>query len=171
MKKETIKGIIIGVISSLIASGLIYFFTKEWIWNYNIPLWICLVLTILVYLLFKLTGYLRFKHRLQHILSEYREGYIGNTYPYTWEFRKSKGEYNVYGYEPYQIRIKDETKERLSQPNVYVFDGHDVPEVALKRYIQLQIVYAMNNDIRTYIMPTLEYLHFTQDSQKHQIIY
>ncbi len=166
MKKEIITGIIIGVISSLIALGL----TKEWLWNYKITLWIYLVLAIFVYLLFRLISYLRFKHKLHNVLSEYREGNIGNSYSYTWEFKKSKGLYNVYGYEPYNIQIKDETKEGLSKRNTYV-NGHSVPEIMLKRYIQLQIVYMMNKDIRSYIEPTLEYLHFTQDSQKHQILY
>lgn len=92
---------------------------------------------------------------------------LGNT----WEYKKSTGPYNVYGYEPYNIRIKDATNEMISKPNTYVFSGHNVSEDTLKRYIQLQIVYMMNQRLQAFILPTLEYLNYTQDSQKHQIIY
>jgi len=106
MNRENIKGLVIGVIGSLIASGIIYFFTKEW----------------------------------------------------------------LYGYEPYNIKIKDETKEKLSIPNTYVC-GHDVPEDALKRFIQLSVIYMMNKRLQAFILPTLEYLNYTQDSRKHKILY
>ncbi len=29
----------------------------------------------------------------------------------------------------------------------------------------------MNKNLQAFILPTLEYLNYTQDSQKHQIIY
>ena len=165
MEKETIKGIIIGVISSLIASGVVYIFTKELLWNYNLPLWIWLSITVGIYLIYKLTLYIIFKWRLNNILSEYKEGAIGDSFPYTWEYKKSKGPYSIYGYEPYNIKIKEETKEYLSKPNTYVC-GHDVREEALKRFIQVQIVWMMNKKIQPYLLPTLQYLNFTQDSQK-----
>ena len=170
MEKETIKGIVIGVISSLIASGIIYFFTKEWLWNYNLPLWIWLSITVGIYLIYKLTQYIIFKWRLDNIISEYKEGTIGDSFPYTWEYKKSKGPYSIYGYEPYNIKIKEETKESLSKPNTYVC-GHDVREEALKRFIQVQIVWMMNKKIQPYLLPTLQYLNYTQDSQRHELIY
>ena len=170
MNKETIKGVIIGVISSLIASGILYSITKEWLWNYDFPIWLWLSVTIVVYLIYKLSKYLIFRKRLNDILSEYKEGFIGDSFPYTWEYKKSNGPYNVYGYEPYNVKIKEETKEKLSKPNTYIC-GHDVPEDTLKRYIQLSIIYMMNKELKTFILPTLEYLNYTQDSQKHKIIY
>lgn len=170
MNKETIKGIIIGIISSLIASGIIYFCTKEWLWNYHIPIWIWLTISVAVYGLYEGISYLKHVRRLKGILSEFKECAIGDSFPYTWEYKKGNGPYSVYGYEPYNIKIKEETKEKMSKPNTYVC-GHDVSEDTLKRFIQLYVVYRMNKDLRPYIQLSLEYLNYTQDSQKHQILY
>ncbi|WP_298071814.1 hypothetical protein [uncultured Bacteroides sp.] len=170
MNKETIKGVIIGVISSLIASGIFYPITKKWLWNYNCPVWLWLSVTVGVCLIYKLIKCLIFRRRLNDILSEYKEGVFGDSFPYTWEYKKSYGPYSVYGYEPYNIKIKEETKEKRSKPDIYLF-GHDVPEDALKRYIQLYVTYKMNKGLQAYILPTLKYLDYTQDSQKHQILY
>lgn len=170
MNRENIKGLVIGVIGSLIASGIIYFFTKEWLWNYKIPVWIWLAASAVVYLVYIIIRWIILKKRLKDILSEYKEGVLGDSFPYTWEYKKSNGPYSVYGYEPYNIKIKDETKEKLSKPNTYVC-GHDVPEDALKRFIQLSVIYMMNKRLQAFILPTLEYLNYTQDSRKHQILY
>lgn len=170
MNRENIKGLVIGVIGSLIASGIIYFFTKEWLWNYKIPVWIWLAASAVAYLVYRIIRWIILKKRLKDILSEYKEGVLGDSFPYTWEYKKSKGPYSVYGYEPYNIKIKDETKEKLSKPNTYVC-GHDVPEDALKRFIQLSVIYMMNKRLQAFILPTLEYLNYTQDSRKHQILY
>lgn len=170
MNRENIKGLVIGVIGSLIASGIIYFFTKEWLWNYKIPVWIWLAASAVAYLVYRIIRWIILKKRLKDILSEYKEGVLGDSFPYTWEYKKSKGPYSVYGYEPYNIKIKDETKEKLSKPNTYVC-GHDVPEDALKRFIQLSVIYMMNKRLQAFILPTLEYLNYTQDSQKHKILY
>lgn len=170
MNRENIKGLVIGVIGSLIASGIIYFFTKEWLWNYKIPVWIWLTASFVVYLVYRIIQWIIFKKRLKDIMSEYKEGVLGDSFPYTWGYKKSKGPYSVYGYEPYNIKIKDETKEKLSKPNTYVC-GHDVPEDTLKRFIQLSVIYMMNKRLQAFILPTLEYLNYTQDSRKHQILY
>lgn len=170
MNRENIKGLVIGVIGSLIASGIIYFFTKEWLWNYKIPVWIWLAASAVAYLVYRIIRWIILKKRLKDILSEYKEGVLGDSFPYTWEYKKSNGPYSVYGYEPYNIKIKDETKEKLSKPNTYVC-GHDVPEDALKRFIQLSVIYMMNKRLQSFILPTLEYLNYTQDSQKHKILY
>lgn len=170
MNRENIKGLVIGVIGSLIASGIIYFFTKEWLWNYKIPVWIWLAASAVVYLVYIIIRWIILKKRLKDILSEYKEGVLGDSFPYTWEYKKSNGPYSVYGYEPYNIKIKDETKEKLSKPNTYVC-GHDVPEDALKRFIQLSVIYMMNKRLQAFILPTLEYLNYTQDSRKHKILY
>lgn len=170
MNRENIKGLVVGVIGSLIASGIVYFFTKEWLWDYKIPVWIWLATTAVVYLVYRIIRWIIFKKRLEDILSEYKEGTLGDSFPYTWEYKKSNGPYSVYGYEPYNIKIKDETKEKLSKPKTYVC-GHDVPEDALKRFIQLSVIYMMNKRLQAFILPTLEYLNYTQDSRKHKILY
>ena len=144
MKKD-IRNTIIGVIGSLIASGILYFFTEEWLWNYNIPVWIWCSLTIGVYFIYKYIKYRNFNKKLNDIISEYKEGAIGSSFPYTWEYKKSNGLYSVYGYEPYNFKVTEETKVMLSEPNAYIMSGHHVPEYVLKRYIQMQIVYMMNN--------------------------
>lgn len=86
MNRENIKGIIIGVIGSLIASGIVYSFTKKWLWNYNIPVWIWLIISFTAYLMYIIIRYLIFKKRLNNIISEYKEGCIGDSFPYTWEY-------------------------------------------------------------------------------------
>ena len=119
----------------------------------------------------KLIKNLIFRSGLNGILSEFKEGCMGDSFPYTWKYKKSKCPYSVYEYEPYNIKIKYETKELLSNPNTFGVCGHDVSEYALKRYIQLFVMYMMNKKLQAYIQPTLEYHSYTQDSQKHQIIY
>lgn len=170
MNRENIKGLVIGVIGSLIASGIVYFFTKEWLWNYKIPVWIWLATSAIVYFVYRIIRWIVFKKRLEDILSEYKEGTLGDSFPYTWEYKKSNSPFSAYGYEPYNIRLKDETKEALSQPNTYVFSGHHLSESTLKRYIQLSIIYMMNKKLQPYLVQSLQFLNYAQDSQKHQIL-
>ena len=93
--KDTIKGIIIGVVSSLIASGIIY----------------DLILL----------------HKIRDVISEYTEGTFGDSYVYTWEFKRNrKGQYNVYGYEATKIALKKPLAE-LSNEHIFTC-GHEVPE-------------------------------------------
>lgn len=56
--KDTIKGIIIGVVSSLIASGIIYGITEKFLWNIQLPLWGWLVLTLVILFAFYLIKHL-----------------------------------------------------------------------------------------------------------------
>ncbi|MDE6083095.1 MAG: hypothetical protein K2G11_01275 [Muribaculaceae bacterium] len=168
--KNDIRNTIMGVIGSLIASGIVYFFTKERLWNYNIPVWLWLSITIGVYLIYKLSKYLIFWSRLKGILSEFKEGNMGDSFPYTWEYKKSKGPYSVYGYEPYNFKVTDETKVMLSEPNVQIFSGHYVPEYVLKRYIQLQIVYKMNKKLQPFLIESLKFLDYAQDAHKHTVL-
>ena len=170
MNRENIKGIVIGVIGSLIASGIVYFFTKEWLWDYKIPVWIWLTVSVGVFLIYRIIRWFILKKRLEDILSEFKEGGLGDSFPYTWEYKKSKGPFSVYGYEPYNIRIKDETKESLSQPHTYVFSGHTLSESTLKRYIQLSIIYMLNKKLQPYLLQSLQFLDYAQNSQKHQIL-
>jgi len=133
-------------------------------------LWIWLLLTLILYFAYKLWKYFMFQYKLHCVLSEYKEGSMGDSYLYTWEYKKSKGNYSVYGYEPYCIRLKYDVKENLSKSNTFIC-GHDVPEDTLKRFIQLNIVCMMNKKLQPTIFPTLEYLNYTQDSSKHGIIH
>ena len=42
---DTVKGILIGVVSGLITSGVVYAITEHFIWNISLPLWIWLAVT------------------------------------------------------------------------------------------------------------------------------
>lgn len=169
MNKE-IKNTIIGVIGGIIANIIWYFFTKEWLWNYNIPVWIWGSLSIGVYVIYKFIQYRKFNKKLHGIISEYKEGMIGSSFPYTWEYRKSKGPYSVYGYEPYNFKVTEETKVMLSEPNARIFSGHYVPDYVLKRYIQIQIVYMMNKKLQPYLKESLQFLNYAQDAYKHKVL-
>ena len=68
MNRENFKGLVIGVIGSLIASGIVYFFTKEWLWNYKIPVWIWLAASSVAYLGYRIIRWIIFKKRLKDIL-------------------------------------------------------------------------------------------------------
>lgn len=170
MNKEIKNTIIIGVICSIIANIIWYFFTKEWLWNYNFPVWLWLSVTAGVYLIYKLIKYLIFRRRLNGILSEFKEGYMGDSFPYIWEYKKSNGPYSVYGYEPYNFKVTEETKVMLSEPNVRIFSGHYIPDDVLKRYIQLQIVYMMNKKLQPYLIHSLQFLNYAQDAHKHNVL-
>ena len=169
MNKEIINTII-GVIGGIIANIIWYFFTKKWLWNYNIPVWIWVSLSIGVYVIYKFIQYRKFNKKLQGIISEYKEGSIGSSFPYTWEYKKSKGPYSVYGYEPYNFKVTEETKVMLSEPNARIFSGHYVPDYVLKRYIQIQIVYMMNKKLQPYLKESLQFLNYAQDEHKHKVL-
>lgn len=81
MNRENIKGLIIGVLGSLIASGIVYFFTKEWLWNYNIPVWIWLTISVTVYLIYSFIRWFIFKKKLGDILSTFKEGGAWGFFP------------------------------------------------------------------------------------------
>ncbi len=169
MNKD-IKNIIIGVFGGVITNILWYFFTKEWLWKYNIPVWIWCALTIGVYLIYKFIKYRNFNKKLNDIISGYKEGVIGESHPYTWEYKQSNGPYSVYGYEPYNFKVTDETKVRLAEPNAINFYGHYVPDYVLKRYKQLQIVYMMNKTIQPYLIPSIQFLNYAQEAHKHKVL-
>lgn len=170
MNREAIKGIIIGVISSLIASGVFYVITKKWLWNILVPLWIWLIICLCFIAIYCLWIYIRRQLRIKNTLSEYRESCFGNSYQYVWEYKQSHGKYSALGYEPYNIRLKDEVKEALSRSNTFVY-GHAVPEDSIKRIIQLTIIFMVDKKMRKVIEPTLKYLHYIEDSQKHPLLH
>ena len=116
MSKETIKGIIVGVISSLIASGIFYSITEKLLWNYNLPVWLWLSVTVGVYMIYKLIKYIIFRRRLNNILSEFKEGRMGDSFPYTWEYNKCKGPYSVYGYDHTTSGLKTKQKNNFLTP-------------------------------------------------------
>lgn len=168
--KDTIKGIIIGVVSSLIASGIIYGVTEKLLWNIHLPLWSWLALTLLIILAFYLIKHLIFLYKVRDIISQYTEGSFGDSYVYTWEFKRNKkGRYSVYGYEATKIALKKPLSELN---NEYAFTyGHEVPEHIIKMMIQLTLISMMEKRLGILLQPTLEYLHWIENSQYHKLLH
>lgn len=151
------KGIITGVISSLIASGIFYFITKRLLWTLQLPLWLWLLLScFLVLFVFSISALVKRK-RIHNAIDEYKEGRFGNSYDYTWGFRKSDGPYSAYGYEAYEIKKKQPLNE-LNNEHTITF-GHEVNEYDAKRIIQLTIVAMVDKKTAKLLQPTIEHLH------------
>ncbi|MEY8590341.1 hypothetical protein AALK14_02675 [Butyricimonas hominis] len=168
--KETIKGIIIGIISSITASGVIYAITERFLWNIRLPLWIWLIVSVGLYLIIRLIKYLVLLYKVRNVVSEYTEGCFGNSYTYMWEFKKCKnGQYSVYGYEPTKIMLKKPLSE-LNNGNIYTY-GHEVPENTIKLIIQLTLICTVDKSMRGKLQSVIEYLHYIENSQYHELIH
>ena len=170
MNREFIQNVAFGVIGSLIASGIIYITTQEWLWNIVVPIWVWLIISLCIITFYYLCIYIRKQCYIKKVLSEYRESCFGDSYPYIWDYKKGYGEYSFWGYEPHNIRIKDSVKESLSKPNTFVY-GHIVPEDSIKRIIQLTVIYMVEKKKRKIIEPTLKYFHYVEDSQMHKLLH
>lgn len=150
---NTIKGILIGVVSSLIATGIVYAITI--VWNISVPVWTWLCITIGVVFLLCFIRHLIVRRRINHIISEYTEGAFGNSYVYTWKYKKSrKGFYSAYGYEATEIHKKayesNENSEILT-----IRQRQEVPEETIKLYVQLMIIANVNKRMGMWIQPMM----------------
>ena len=65
---DTVKGIIIGVVSGLITSGIVYTITKQFIWELSFPLWIWLIVTSGIVALIYLARIVIRKYRVYQLL-------------------------------------------------------------------------------------------------------
>lgn len=168
--KDTIKGIIIGVVSSLIASGIVYGITEKSLWNIQLPLWGWLALSLIIFFAFYLIKHLILLHKIRDIISEYTEGAFGDSYVYTWEFKRNrKGQYSVYGYEATKIALKKPLAE-LNNEHAFTF-GHEVPEYIIKMMIQLTLMSMIEKRLGVLLRPTIEYLHWIENSQCHKLLH
>ena len=77
---DTLKGIIIGVISSLIASGIIYAITESFVWNFPLPLWIWLCISLGIFVLLDAIRKIVICHKVKVFMSEFTEGAFGDSY-------------------------------------------------------------------------------------------
>lgn len=161
------KSILTGVVSSLIAAGICWFTSEKLLWCLSIPLWMWLIVTLIVAIVIILVCSIVKKHRITQAISEYKEGTFGDSYEYTWEYRKSNGPYSVYGYEPYQIRTKRPVAE-LNNEHTITY-GHEVFEDNIKRIIQITIICMVDKKMKDKLQPTLEYLHYIEDSRYHKL--
>lgn len=161
------KGILTGVVSSLIATGIFWFLTEKLLWCLSLPLWIWLIVTLFIANVFFMVCFIVRKHRISHAISEYKEGTFGDSYEYTWEYRKGNGPLSVYGYEPYQIRTKRLLAELNNEHTITL--GHEVSEENIKRIIQITIICMVDIKMKDILQPTLEYLHYLEDSRYHKL--
>lgn len=163
---DTFKGIIIGVISSLIASGIIYAITESFVWEFPLPLWIWLCISLGIFVLIYAIRRIVICYKVKNFISEYTEGAFGDSYVYTWKYKRTrKGQYSAYGYEATDIRTKTPIAELNFIP------GHEVPETTIKMIIQLLIIANVDKKNGAKLQSVLEYLYWTEDSSKHRLLH
>ena len=167
---DTFKGIIIGVISSLIASGIVYAITESFVWNFSLPLWIWLCISLGIFVLIYAIRKIVIYHKVKSFISEYTEGAFGDSYVYTWKYKRSrKGQYSAYGYEATDIRTKTPLSE-MNNGKTITF-GHEVPETTIKMIIQLLIIANVDKKMGKQLKNVIEYLYWTEDSSKHRLLH
>ena len=167
---DTIKGIIIGIVSSLIASGIMYFITKQLLWNLALPIWLWLVISLEIVLLIYIIRIAIREYRVYHLVSEFNEGVLGDSFVYTWRYKRSKnGFYSAYGYEATDIHTKKPLYE-MNNDRVHTC-GHEVPEETLKMFIQLILIANIDKKMGKKLKPVLEHLHWVENSQMHQLLH
>ena len=167
---DTFKGIIIGVISSLIASGIIYAITESFVWEFPLPLWIWLCISLVIFVLIYAIRKIVIYHKVKNFISEYTEGAFGDSYVYTWKYKRTrKGQYSAYGYEATDIRIKTSLSEMNNGKTITL--GHEVPETTIKMIIQLLIIANVDKKKGVKLKSVLEYLYWTEDSSKHRLLH
>ena len=98
--------------------------------------------------------------KIQKVLKEYKEGSFGDSYIYTWEYKKGNGKYSIYGYEPCGIRLSRPLSE-LNNEHTITY-GHEVSEENIKRIIQLSIFAMVDKTAKEKLMPTIDYLLYTE---------
>lgn len=162
---ELLKDIIIGIISGLITTSIIRI-----TWNATIPLWAWLLSTILLILLIYLIKYIVQKIRVNRFISEFTECSLGDSCVYKWKYKRNrKGRYSAYGYEATDIQKKTLPSETNNE-KVFIC-GHDVSEETIKLFVQLCMLATIDKKMSGKLKPTLEYLNWIEDSQKHQLLH
>ncbi len=167
---DTVKGIIIGVVSGLITSGIVYTITKQFIWELSFPLWMWLIVTSGIVALIYLARIVIRKYRVYNLVSEFNEGVLGDSFVYTWRYKRSKnGFYSAYGYEATDIHTKKPLDE-MNNDRVHTC-GHEVPEETIKMFIQLILIANIDKKMGEKLKPILEYLNWTENSQIHKLLH
>lgn len=167
---DTFKGIIIGVISSLIASGIIYAIAESFVWEFLLPLWIWLCISLGILVLIYAIRKIVICYKVKNFISEYTEGAFGDSYIYTWKYKRTrKGQYSAYGYEATDIRTKKPLAEMNNDRTITL--GHEIPEETIKMIIQLLIIANIDKKKGSQLKNVLKYLDWTEDSSKHQLLH
>ena len=79
------------------------------------------------------------------------------------------GQYSVYGYEATKIALKKPLPE-LNNEHTFTC-GHEVPEQIIKMMIQLTLISMIKQRLGVLLRPTLEYLHWIENSQYHKLLH
>lgn len=163
MRNNLATNILIGIGSGLVTNLILFVLSKYHVLNVTLPLWVYLIITCLGYGIFVLVLYVIKYNKIQQVLKEYKEGSFGDSYVYTWEYKKSKGKYSIYGYEPCSIRLMRPLSE-LNNEHTITY-GHEVSEENIKRIIQLSIFAMVDKTAKEKLMPTIDYLLYTETMQ------
>lgn len=167
---DIVKGILIGVVSGLITSGIVYAITERIIWNVSLPLWIWLAISSGMTLLIFIVRALIREYRVYSLVSEFTEGRFGNSFEYTWKFKRSRhGYYRAYGYEATDIHTRKPLVDMNNERVVTI--GHEVPEETIKMILQLWLIASVDKKMGERLKPVLEYLNWVEDSQKHVLLH
>lgn len=162
------KDIIIGVTGGLVTFCITSTLTK--IWDIQLPLWIWSIVLVGALILGYVIHYMIFRYRVKIIISEFTESAFGDSFVYTWKYKKkTNGRYGAYGYEPTEIHTKKSLSE-MNNERVYTC-GHEVPEDTIKLFIQLNVIIKVNKTMGKKLLPLLEYLHWTESSQRHNLLH
>lgn len=163
---ETLNEIIIGIVSSLMTTGIIYILGC----NVTLPLWIWFASTVVLLLFIFFIKWIVKKRRIKNFISEFTECSLGNSYVYTWKYKRSKhGIHSAYGYEATDIHTKNSLNEMNNEKTITF--GHEVPEETIKMFIQLVLIANIEKNMGEKLKSVLDYLNWSEDSQKHQLLH
>lgn len=108
-------------------------------------------------------------YRVRRIISEFTESAFGDSFVYTWKYKKAQMDVIVH---------MDTNRQRFAQKNFIRNEyervhtcGHEVPEDTIKLFIQLIIITNVNKKMGKKLFPLLEYLHWTENSQRHNLLH
>lgn len=169
MRNNLATNILIGIGSGLVTNLILFVLSKYHVLNVTLPLWIYLIITCLGYGILVLVLYVIKYNKIQKVLKEFKEGSFGDSYVYTWEYKKSNGKYSIYGYEPCSIRLTRPLSE-LNNEHTITY-GHEVPEETIKMFIQLVVISNVEKRLRNNLIPVIEYLNWTENTQKHTLLH
>ncbi len=156
---DIVKGTLIGVVTGLITSGIVYATTEKLVWNVSLPLWIWLVISSGLALLFFIVFALIRDYRIYDLVSVITEDRFDNPFEYIWKFKRSRhGYYRTYGDESTNIHTKKPLVDLNNERVVTI--GHDVLDETNKMILQLWQIASMNEKMGERLKPVLEYLNW-----------
>ncbi len=164
--KEMFKG----VISSLIATGMIYAINKVCELDFSYPLWIWLSISVGILVIIYIVQKIVICYKAKNFMLKFTEGSFGDSYIYTWKYKRNRqGQYSAYGYEATDIRTKTPLNE-LQDKKKFIL-GHEAPESTIKMIIQLLLITNVDKKMGKQLKNVIEHLYWTEDSSKHALLH